>query len=168
VTFYKVTVDGTVTPQGTHAFGGAIGPEIAPDGQHVVYSANDPRGGPDAVHMLTLPAGAPGDIIFDHQASPISWGWAPDSQHYAYTVIGGSAADRSYSVAVGGAAPQTFASNMTQVRAAHWVDGNHLVYMARIGGGEDWSLYQQALGGEPVLVAAGITGPPSVDVRSTP
>jgi WD40-like Beta Propeller Repeat len=171
ITFYKVSADGTVKLLGSHpgnyVFGGSIPPQIAPDGAHVVYTQVDPAGGPEALHMLTIQSNPMGDNAFDSQTGPGGWGWSPDSQVYAYTVVPGSGGGKAYATGPGVESPHTFADSLTALKDLRWVNGNTVVFLGQIGGSA-WSLYRQGSGDDPSTVETlivGLSDQASFDVR---
>ena len=168
---HKVGTDGSAsalaTQPGNFVFGGSITPQIAPDGRQVVYSQADPAGGPEVLHMLTFQSDAMGDNVFDHQTGAVGWGWSPDSQVYAYTVVPNGGAGKGYVTGPGVESPHVFADHLTAVRALRWVNGKTLVFLGKIGGGE-WALYRQKSGGEPSAVqkiVGGLSEQATFDVR---
>ena len=174
VTFHKVGIDGTVSmlgaKPGNFVFGGSIAPQIAPDGHQVVYSQADPAGGPEILHMLTIQSDALGDNVFDHQTGAVGWGWSPDSQVYAFTVVPNGGAGKGYAAGPGVESPHIFADNLTAVRALRWVNGNTLVFQGQISGGE-WALYRQISGHEPSAVqkvVGGLSEQATFDVKPAP
>ena len=161
VSIYKISVDGTVAPKtkqpGNFVFGGRIAPQIAPNGQSVVFSRGDTSGGPDVLHMLTIQSGAAADNAFDTQAGPVGWGWSPDSQVYAYTVVPSGGAGKGYATGPGVEKPHAFADHLTAVNDLRWVNGNTVVFLGQISGG-GWALYRQTTGADPSAVQSVVTG----------
>jgi Tol biopolymer transport system component len=169
--FYRVGVDGIVQPlanvPANVVFGGAVNPpRFSSNGQYVAYSQGQADGSGDVLHLVEfIPGGSVNDRAFEPQPGLQGWGWSPDSQFFAYTVLPGGAPGQGY---VTGAAPgteQPFAAGLTALRTLEWLDAATLVFLGQFGGG-DWGLYRQSLGAEPTLLAGGLSLQAALDVRN--
>jgi hypothetical protein len=170
VDLYRIAVDGTVQPLANLAanvvFGGGVNPpRFSPDGRYAVYSQGQPDGSGDVLHLVEfLPEGGVGDRTFAPQPALQGWGWAPDSQRFAYTVIPGGPGGQGYVTGLTADSIEPFAAGLTALRALEWQDAATLVFLGQINNG-GWGLYRQTLGSEPALLAAGLGEGATMDVR---
>jgi hypothetical protein len=86
---------------------------------------------------------------------------------YAYDVLPGSGGGQLFATGPGVESPHAFADHLTGFSGLSWGNGNTVVYLAQLDGGE-WALYRQTTGGEPAaaqkLVGA-LAAQDSLDVR---
>jgi hypothetical protein len=169
---YRVAVDGTVTPLGTVAantvFGGAIAPvRFSPSGQFGVYSLGMADGSGDVMHVLEFLAGGG---IGDRAEGPVpgrqGWGWSPDSAFFAYSIFPDGATGQLFVTGTTAESVQPLAAGLNALRDLEWENGNTVVFLGIVGGGDVWSLYRQSVGSEPVLLAGGLGLPAAMDVRN--
>jgi hypothetical protein len=168
---YRVDVDGTVTPLGVlpanTVFGGAINPpRFSPDGRFAVYSLGMPDGSGDVMHLLEfLPAGGVDDRAEGPDVGRQGWGWSPDAAYFAYSIFPDGALGQLFVTGTPAESTTPLAAGLTALRTLEWESGDSLVFLAIIGGGDTWSLYRQSVGGEPVLLAGGLSLAAYVDAR---
>lgn len=169
---YRIGVDGVVQPLTTIpanvVFGGAITPPLySPNGQFMYYSVGLPDGTGDVMHQLEfLAEGGAADRSMGPTLGLRGWGWSPDSTYFAYSVTPDGVPGQGYVTGTTAESVQPFATGLTVMRALEWQDGTTLVFVAKIGPSATWSLYRQTLGGEPALLASGLTDQITLDVRN--
>ncbi len=169
---YRVAVDGTVSPLGTVAantvFGGAINPPFfSPNGQYAVYSLGMADGSGDVMHTLQfLAEGGFGDTAVGPDQGRQGWGWSPDSAQFAYTLFPDGVTGQLFATATTVETVTPLAAGLTALRDLEWESGTSVVFLGIIGGGDVWSLYRQALGSDPVLLAGGLSLQAYMDVKN--
>jgi hypothetical protein len=169
---YRVAVDGTVTPLGVVAantvFGGAINPpHFAPNGQFAVYSQGLADGSGDVMHTLQfLAVGGFGDTAVGPEQGRQGWGWSPDSALFAYSLFPDGVTGQLFTTGTTVDSVTPLAAGLTALRDLEWEDGNSLVFLGIIGGGDVWSLYRQTLGSDAVLLAGGLSLQAYMDVKN--
>ena len=169
--FYRVEVDGIVTPLTSQpaniVFGGMITPpQYAPNGRFAIYSVGQPDGTGEVVHQLEFLADG---TVADRTMGPtlfLSGGkWSPDSTYFQYAVTPLGAPGQGYVTGTTAESVQTFANGLAALWALEWQDGTTMVFIAKLGAAETWSLYRQTLGSEPVLLAGSLGEQVTMDVR---
>ncbi|MCC7361011.1 MAG: PD40 domain-containing protein [Anaerolineales bacterium] len=169
--FYRVGVDGIVTPLTSQpiniVFGGMVTPpQYAPNGRFVVYSVSQPDGTGEVFHQLEFLADG---TVADRSMGPtlfLSGGqWSPDSTYFQYAVTPLGAPGQGYVTGTTAESVQTFANGLAALWALEWQDGTTMVFIAKLGAADTWSLYRQTLGSEPVLLAGSLGEQVTLDVR---
>lgn len=169
--FYRVGVDGIAQSLASLpiniVFGGSLNPpRFSPNGLYAAYSLGQADGSGEVLHLIEVkPDGTVGDVPFEPRQGLQGWGWSPDSRSFAYTVIPGIEAGQGFAGGFDPAVSQAFAAGLTALRSLEWLDTTTLVFLGQLNNG-DWSLYRQAPGGEPALLAGGLSFETTVDVRN--
>jgi Tol biopolymer transport system component len=161
-TLYRVALDGTVQTlgvlSGNFVFGGTVAPAISPDGSFVIYSRTA-QDNTATLHLARIDGS--GDVAVDQRPQPsgfTGFGWAPDSNHFAYAV---TPAEGGFLAPVEGPL-QSFASG-APIAALKWKGVTSFVFVGQANG--QWGLYAQAIGNEPRLLASGLNQNAMFDVR---
>jgi Tol biopolymer transport system component len=165
---YRVGADGIVQAlanvPGNFVFGGVLRPAFSPDGQSFVYSQVLPDAGQqEEVHLMRL-AGEVSDQVVDRQVVVTGFGWAPDSQHYAYASLPGGGVATNGTVVGADGSLQAFAPGLTALFALDWLDPATFYFIGQLNNG-GIALYRQALGAEAVVIAEGLSQGATLDVR---
>ena len=165
VVLYRVRVDGQVQVLGAlvgnFVFGDTIPVEFSPDGQYVVGGQTQPDHSP----ALYLAKADGTNIVTLDQRNPLQgWGWAPDSQRYAYTV-GGEGGDGEGLVVNADAEGSTevFLFGLNAMRWLRWRDSHSVLLHAQVNG--RWGLWYLALGGVPQLLVDELGPEAQADLR---
>ncbi len=170
--FYRIGVDGIVTPLTSQpaniVFGGMVTPpQYAPNGRFAFYSVGLPDGTGDILHQLEFLAdGSVGDRSMGPTLYLNGGYWSPDSTYFAYAVTPLGAPGQGYVTGTAAESVQTFANGLAYLRTLEWENGTTMVFLAKFGTSETWSLYRQTLGGEPVLLAGSLGEQVTLDVRN--
>jgi WD40 repeat protein len=161
-TIYRMALDGTTQTlgalSGNFVFGGSVAPAISPDGQFVIYSRTA-QDNTASLHLARIDGS--GDVVIDQQqpsAAFIGFGWAPDSNHFAYAVTPSAG---GFLAPVEGPL-QAFVSN-AQIASLKWYDGTSFAFVGQVNG--QWGLYAQTIGSEPRLLVSGLDQNAMFDVR---
>ncbi len=159
---YRVALDGTTQTlgvlSGNFVFGGSVAPAISPDGQFVIYSRTA-QDNTASLHLARIDGS--GDVVIDQQppsAAFTGYGWAPDSNHFAYAV---TPSGGGFLAPVEGPL-QAFVSN-AQIASLKWYGGTSFAFVGQVNG--QWGLYAQTIGGEPRLLVSGLDQNAMFDVR---
>lgn len=156
---YRVNADGVAqtvwTRLGNFVFGGAIFP--APDGQWMVSSTivdNTP------IWRISQIDDSSETVFANTPLSVNGWGWAPDSQHYAYGIVPDG---QNFVLQINGA-QEAFGAGTTPV-ALEWASPTQFYFLA-VSGNAQYALYVHALGESTQLVVDGLAPGAVLDVRN--
>ena len=168
---YRVGADGVVQAllnvPGNFVFGGLIRPMFSFDGQYLVYSLLQPGSSQtEDVHLVRLAGADTTNTLVDARDVLSGWGFAPDSQHFAFTSTPGGTPGSGYALALDGTL-QPWSPGLSSLADLQWQDAATVVYLGQINAA-GWSLYRQTLGAEPVLLASGLSQQSGIDVLGTP
>lgn len=156
---YRVSADGAAqtvwTRLGNFVFGGAVFP--SPDGQWMVSTTivdNTP------IWRISQIDDSSETVFANTPLSVNGWGWAPDSQHYAYGIVPDG---QNFVLQVNGA-QEAFGAGTTPV-ALEWASPTQFYFLA-VRGNAQYGLYSHVLGQPTQLVVDGLTPGSTLDVKN--
>lgn len=107
-----------------------------------------------------------GEVITEHPAATLFYGWAPDSRHFAFLTYPGSEIPPQVQIGRLGGDAEPMYSDAETITDVRWVDANRYLFLASSPKG--WDIMLGEIGG-PVKSVAGVVGSlPAYDFAAPP